>query len=57
MLALVVIDMQRWMFRTSERLAQVGSMLPAINDLASRFTQANLPIYDVVTIHQPDRST
>ncbi len=57
MLALVIIDMQRWMFRTPDRLAQVGTMLPVIESLASRFTQAKLPIYDVVTVHQPDRST
>ncbi|WP_082172072.1 cysteine hydrolase family protein [Methylobacterium indicum] len=57
MLALVIIDMQRWMFRTPERSDQVGNILPAIDGLASHFAQANLPIYDVVTIHQPDRST
>lgn len=57
MLALVIIDMQRWMFRKPERFAQVGGLLLAIGSLASRFTNANLPIYDVVTIHRPDRST
>ncbi|QRE76822.1 cysteine hydrolase family protein [Methylobacterium aquaticum] len=57
MLGLVIIDMQQWMFRKPERLKQVENMLPAINGLASRCARANLPIYDVVTVHQPDKST
>jgi nicotinamidase-related amidase len=55
--ALVVIDLQRWMFRMPERLAQVDGILSSLSILVSRFEQAKLPIYDVVTIHRADKST
>jgi nicotinamidase-related amidase len=57
MLGLVVIDMQKWMFRYPERKAQVPSLLRSINSLISSFGRARLPIFDVLTIHKPDRST
>lgn len=57
MIALAVIDMQRWMFRKPDRLAQVDAMLQSIDVLASHCARLRLSIYDIVTIHQTDRST
>lgn len=57
MQALIVVDMQRWMFRLPEREAQLATNVPAINRLAADFAAAGLPVFDVQVIHKPDRST
>ena len=57
MKALVIGDMQRWMFRTPDRSAQVTGLLSAINRMTSVFLQDNLPIFSVVTEHKADKST
>ena len=56
MLGLVIIDMQRWMFRHPERAAQIGSLITNINVLTKMF-EHRLPIFNVRTIHKADRST
>lgn len=55
--ALVVIDMQRWMFRHPKRMAQVDSLVSNISQLVTAFQQADQPIYDVRTVHKANRST
>jgi nicotinamidase-related amidase len=55
--ALVIIDMQKWMFRYPERAAQIPLLVANINALADAFTERRLPIFDVQTIHKADRST
>jgi nicotinamidase-related amidase len=57
MQALAIIDMQRWMFRTPERAAQLPALVPMLNRLAARFDAAGHPVFDVRVIHQADRST
>jgi nicotinamidase-related amidase len=56
MLGLVIIDMQKWMFREPERTAQIDSLVANINTVANAF-EPELPIFDVRTIHKADRST
>jgi nicotinamidase-related amidase len=57
MQALAIIDMQRWMFRRSERAAQLAALLPTINKLAADFAAAGWPVFDVRVVHKADRST
>src|SRR6267378_1542232 len=57
MQALAIIDMQRWMFRTPERAAQLPALVPTLNRLSARFDAAGHPVFDVRVIHQADRST
>jgi nicotinamidase-related amidase len=57
MQALVVIDMQRWMFQLPERAAQLKALVPLINKLAADFAAARLPVFDVRVVHKADRST
>jgi nicotinamidase-related amidase len=57
MLALVIVDLQRWMFRLPERMAQVSALLANTERLADAFREVGLPIYDVRTVHKADRST
>ena len=57
MQALAIIDMQRWMFRTPERTAQLPALVPVLNRLAAEFDAAGLPVFDVRVFHQADRST
>jgi nicotinamidase-related amidase len=60
MQALAVLDMQRWMFHSSERAertAQLPTLVPAIGKLAARFAVAGLPVFDVRVFHKKDRST
>jgi nicotinamidase-related amidase len=57
MLGLVIIDMQRWMFRYPERAAQLPFLVANINALANAFIETRLPIFDIQTIHKADRST
>jgi len=55
--ALLVIDMQRWMFRTPERSAQLPALCANIASLIAVFEASGLPIFDVRTEHRADRST
>ncbi len=57
MQALVIVDMQRWMFRLPERAAQLGTIVPAINKLAANFAAVGRPVFDVRVVHKADRST
>jgi nicotinamidase-related amidase len=54
---LVIIDMQRWMFRLPERAAQLAPLVPAINRLAADFAASGRPVFDVRVVHKADRST
>lgn len=56
MLGLVIIDMQKWMFRYPERAAQIDPLVTNINAVANSF-ESELPIFNVQTIHKADRST
>jgi nicotinamidase-related amidase len=55
--ALLVIDMQRWMFRTPDRTVQLPALVAAINKLMGLFEAADRPIFDIRTLHKADRST
>ena len=57
MLALAIIDMQRWMFRLPERAAQLPPLVLAINKLAVDFEASGLPVFNVHVVHKADRST
>jgi nicotinamidase-related amidase len=57
MIALLVVDLQRWMFRHADRMAQAPGLLRNVRRLTTAFEAAGLPIFDVVTLHEPDRST
>ena len=57
MQALVVVDMQRWMFQRPERAAQLAAIVPVINGLAADFAASNQPVFDVRVVHKADRST
>src|SRR6266542_5463200 len=50
MKALVIIDMQRWMFRLPERMAQAPRLVSHIDVLIGAFQRARLPIFDVRTV-------
>ena len=55
--ALLIVDMQRWMFRTPERAAQLPAVVPAINALAADFSASGVPVFEVRVAHKADRST
>lgn len=55
--ALVVIDMQKWMFRYKTRAEQLPSLLTNIKRLLAHFDRERLLICDVRTEHKADRST
>ncbi len=57
MQALVIVDMQRWMFRQPERARQLPAVVSAISRLAESFAAARRPIFNVGVVHKPDRST
>lgn len=57
MQALIIVDMQRWMFRLPEREAQLATVVPAINLLAARFSAVGWPVFEVCVEHKADRST
>ncbi len=57
MQALIIIDMQHWMFRLAERGRQLPLLMPRINALAEKFVAAGLPVFDVRTFHKAGRST
>jgi|EndMetStandDraft_3_1072993.scaffolds.fasta_scaffold155583_1 nicotinamidase-related amidase len=56
MLGLVIIDMQKWMFRYPERAAQIDQLNRNISAISKEF-ELRFPIFDVQTIHKADRST
>ena len=47
--ALLVIDIQRWFFRTSERSAKLPALLEKTNKLIASFRQHQKPIIRVRT--------
>jgi len=46
MLGLVIIDMQKWMFRYPERAAQIPLLVDNINALTKTFIEFELPIFN-----------
>jgi len=55
--ALVIIDMQRWFFRSEERRVKLPELITSINELIDVANEKNIPIFIVLTIHKNDRST
>lgn len=55
--ALVIIDMQNWMFRTPERQDQLPAIVDKATRLVAAYRAAGRPIFDVHTLHKADRST
>lgn len=56
MQALMIIDMQKWMFRYPERLAQVGKLTSNIATLVSLFEEKHYPVFEIVTVLKADKS-
>jgi nicotinamidase-related amidase len=54
---LIIIDMQRWFFRTEDRLAKLSGLLSGLNKLASAFASAGKPIVIVRTMFSSNQST
>ena len=54
---LIVIDMQRWFFRTEARLAKLPWLLSGVNKLTNAFTAAKCPIVIVRTIFGSDKNS
>lgn len=55
--ALVIIDMQRWFFRSEDRREKLSELISSINKLIEVAGDNNIPIYQILTIHKHDRST
>ena len=55
-LALVIIDMQNWFFRTKVRSAGLPDLVFSINELVDISNEKNIPVFQVMTIHKSDRS-
>lgn len=55
--ALVVIDMQNYFFRTSQRCEKLDELIHNINDLIDFANARDIPVYQVLTIHKEDKST
>lgn len=55
--ALVIVDMQNWMFRLPERRVQKQTLITNISRLMAIFESVNFPIYNIRTEHKADRST
>jgi nicotinamidase-related amidase len=55
--ALVVIDLQRWFFRTEERARKLPELLDQVNSLSDAAAAAGRPIILVRTVHTRDRSS
>ena len=55
--ALTVIDMQKFFFNNQARKEALPDLVAAVNDLIDWAREEEIPIYQVVTIHQADRST
>jgi nicotinamidase-related amidase len=54
--ALVIIDLQRWFFRTEARAAKLTTLVPRVNALARAADDARQPIVVVRTSFTADRS-
>ena len=55
--ALVVIDYQRWFFRTAERRTRLAASVRSTNELIEFFHCHVLPIVHILTVHKADGST
>lgn len=55
--ALVVIDFQRWFFRTAERRTGLAAAVRSTNELIELFHCHGLPIVHILTVHKADGST
>lgn len=55
--AVVVIDMQKYFFRTEERRASLPGLILAVNQLIDYAEKKSFPVFQVKTIHKADRST
>ena len=56
--ALLILDMQNYFFRTSEKQAGYSQLISALNELVQAFDRAEgAKIYNIVSIHKADRST
>lgn len=53
---LIIIDMQRWFFRTEYRLAKLPTLLTGVNKLSSAFASAKRPIIIVRTMFTSDQT-
>ena len=55
--ALVIIDMQKWFFRSDDRRDKLPELIESINELIEVASVKNIPIFQVLTIHKADKST
>lgn len=55
--ALVIIDMQKWFFRSDDRREKLPELIESINELIEVAFVKNIPIFQVLTIHKADKST
>ncbi len=55
--ALVIIDMQNWFFRNEERRENLAELIKSINELTDVAKNKGIPIFQVLTVHKPDKST
>jgi len=55
--AVVIIDIQRYFFRTKERMAALEKVIKGSNELISIADEMKIPVYHVVTEHKADKST
>ncbi|MCM1992564.1 isochorismatase family cysteine hydrolase [Oceanirhabdus seepicola] len=55
--AIVIIDIQRYFFRTEERRLALEKVINGSNELISYADEMGIPVYHVVTEHKADKST
>ncbi len=57
--ALIVVDLQNWFLEIghAEKIERVPALITACNELIDFFASRGLPIVQVETVHQADRST
>ncbi len=55
--ALVIIDMQQWMFEREGRKEQLPAVIEKIHKLTQLFDRLDLPIFDCRVTHKADKST
>jgi nicotinamidase-related amidase len=55
--ALLVIDLQRWFFKSPERQAGLRGLIAGCNELIDFFRGKGLPIVHILTVHKADGST
>lgn len=55
--ALVIIDMQKWFFRSDDRREKLSELIESINELIDVATAKKIPVFQVLTIHKADKST